>query len=78
MLQIPTNGHRVFEVSIYNKDVRAMVKENEHHHFYEDQWADVHVRNITARDENEALALISKRFPPDQGFVVQRVMQSPF
>ncbi|MHA1598331.1 MAG: hypothetical protein ACTSV1_06375 [Alphaproteobacteria bacterium] len=76
MLQLPINGHHVFEVSLYNKDVRAMVKENQHHHFFDDQWADVHVRNVTARDETEAVSLIAKRFPAEEGFVIQQVAES--
>ncbi|NQV48355.1 MAG: hypothetical protein HQ504_11320 [Rhodospirillaceae bacterium] len=75
---MPINGHQVYEVSIYNKEVRAMVKENQHHHFFDDQWADVHVRNVTARDEGEALAIISKRFPPEDGFVIDQVSEGHF
>lgn len=77
MLQLPINGHHhVFEVSLYNRDVRTMVKENQHHNFFDDQWADVHVRNVTARDETEAVSIIVKRFPPEEGFVIQQVTES--
>jgi len=75
---MPAHGHYVFEVFIYNKDVRAMVKENRHHQYFDDQWADVHVRNVTARNESEAKSIISKRFPPEEGFVIQRVTESQF
>lgn len=78
MLQMPINGHHVYEVSIYNKEVRAMVKENQHHHFFDDQWADVHVRNVTARDEVEAVSIISRRFPAEDGFVIELVTESNF
>ena len=78
MLQLPINGHHVFEVSLYNKDVRDMVKENQHHHFFDDQWADIHIRNVTARDETEAISMISKRFPAEEGFVIQQVSESHF
>jgi hypothetical protein len=78
MLQMPINGHNIYEVSIYNKEVRAMVKENQHHHFFDDQWADIHVRNVTARDEGEAVSIISKRFPSEDGFVIELVEESDF
>jgi len=78
MLQMPESGHQVFEVSIYNKEVRAMVKENQHHHFFDDQWADIHVRNVTARDEVDAISIISKRFPSEDGFVIELVAESRF
>lgn len=78
MLQMPANGQQVYEVSIYNKEVRTMVKENQHHRFFDDRWADVHVRNVTARNENEAKIIIFKRFPAEQGFVIQQVAESRY
>ena len=53
-----------------------MVKENQHHHFFDDQWADIHKRNVTARDEGEAVSIISKRFPVEDGFVIALVEES--
>lgn len=73
MLHLPETGYRVFEVAIYNKDVRALVKQNESHTYFDDDWADVQVRDVVARDEGEARSLIAERFPPDDGFVVQAV-----
>lgn len=78
MLEMAVNGHHVYAVSIYNKEVRAMVKENQHHHFFDDQWADVHIRNVTASDEGEAVSIISKRFPEEDGFVIEQVEESIF
>ena len=76
MMEMAINGQHVFEVSIYNKEVRAMVKENQHHHFFDDQWADIHIRNVTARDEGEAVSIITKRFPAEDGFVIALVAES--
>ncbi|HJN24819.1 MAG TPA: hypothetical protein QGG18_03875 [Rhodospirillales bacterium] len=76
MLEMAVNGRHVYEVSIYNKEVRAMVKENQHHHFFDDQWADIHIRNVTAHDEGEAVSIISKRFPTEDGFVIEQIMES--
>lgn len=78
MLHQPPNGQKVFEVSIYNKEVRAMVKENRSHCFFDDQWADLQIRDIYANDEVEARVLIGERFPPDDGFVIERVYQGRF
>jgi hypothetical protein len=76
MLQMPDSGNQVFEVRIYNKQVRAMVKENQHHHFFDDQWADVHVRNVTAYDAAEAISIISKHFLKEDGFVFELKAQN--
>jgi len=73
MLRQPTEGNQVFEVAIYNHEVRRLVKENQSHRFFDDHWADVQLHDVLARDEREARALIAMRFPPDDGFVVEKV-----
>ncbi len=74
MLQQPTNGQQVFEVSFYNKEVRFLVKENQSHLFFDDQWADKLVHDVVALDESLARTLISERFPPDDGFIIEDVV----
>ncbi|MDA0305390.1 MAG: hypothetical protein O3B76_03785 [Proteobacteria bacterium] len=74
MLQVPTAGTQIFEVTIYNKEVRSLVKENQSHLFYDDQWADVRVHDVLAEDEDQARALIAERFPPDDGFVIDTII----
>jgi len=76
MLQMPRQGNHVFEVSIYNKEVRSLVKENQSHNYFDDYWADVQVRDVIAKDEDEARHLIAQRFPPDDGFVIDAVVAS--
>ncbi len=76
MLQAPTKGQYVYEVSIYNKEVRSLVKQNQSHIFFDDQWADKHVHDVVARDEDHARLLIVARFPPDDGFVIEGVTQT--
>ncbi len=73
MLHLPNEGQAIYEVSIYNQEVRALVKENQSHYFFDDQWADIQVHDVTAIDELEARKLIAERFPPDDGFVIQDV-----
>ncbi len=76
MLRQPTEGHQVYEVAIYNQEVRALVKQNQSHRFFDDHWADVQLHDVLARDEGEARALIARRFPPDDGFVVEKVCET--
>jgi len=73
MLPRTIAGQRVFEVSIYNEEVRSQVRDNQSHLYFDDQWADVRVRDVIARDEAEARRLIAERFPPDDGFVIAAV-----
>lgn len=73
MLHLPTNGQQIFEFSVYNREVRSLVKENRSHKFFGDHWADIRKHDIEAADEGEARALIAQRFPPDDGFVIAAV-----
>ena len=73
MLQPITNGRNAYKVRIYNRDVRAAVKSNESHFLFGDHWADSQVQGVSARSEKEAWDLVSRRFPPEQGFVVQHL-----
>ena len=77
MLHVPTNGCKLFEVAIYNADVRALVKSNQSHCYFDDRWADVQLRDVAARDEAEARARIAMRYPPEDGFVVTEMYPSP-
>lgn len=65
---------QTYLVKFYNKAVRALVKENQSHSFYEDHWADVHTQDVIAANEDEARRKIAKRFPPEDGFVIEAVM----
>lgn len=70
MFQRPCNGSKLFEAAIYNKNVRALVKENRSHAFFEDHWADVHREDLLAQDESEARAKFCERYRPEDGFVI--------
>jgi len=73
MIDISAVGH-VYLVSIYNKVVRAMVKENKSHIFFADQWADIHTQGVVAKNENDARKKIANRYPPEDGFVIEDIV----
>lgn len=74
MYEFPSDGQKAFLVNIYNKDVRAAVKENRSHTKYRDEWADVQVHEVSAADEKEARARMQKRYRPENGFVIESVL----
>ena len=78
MLQHNTNGYQSFQFTLYNKEVRAAVKENQSHELLGDHWADAQIQDVRAQDELEARLLIAKRFPPDRGFVVEDMSASSY
>ena len=73
MLQPKTNGRNAYAVSIYNRDVRAAVKDNQSHILFGDHWADIQFQDVNAPSEIEARKLISMRYPPELGFVVEEL-----
>jgi hypothetical protein len=78
MLNLPNNGYKVYEVQLYNAQVRLMAQRRKRHSFFDRHWARAQVRDVVARDESEAWALIAERFPPEDGFVVERITTSTF
>jgi hypothetical protein len=78
MLNIPDNGYKVYQVRLYNAHVRAMVRRRQRHLFFDPHWANPQTRDVVARDEDEAWSLISERFPPEDGFVVEHISASHF
>ena len=75
MLQHPTAIRKAFEVTIYNKHVRAAIKNNQSHEIYGDRWADPQKQNVMAPDEFQAMRLINLRYPSQEGFVVQELSE---
>ena len=78
MLHKPCDGEQVYEVSLYNKDVRSLVKENQRHDVFEDHWADSQKHDVIACDEVEARRMVAERFKPDDGFVIEGVVLTAF
>lgn len=65
-----------FEVAVYNKDVRQLVKEGERHRHLTDDWADIHYVDVMAEDEREARLKAEAKYPEDKGFVIENVSVS--
>ena len=63
----------MFEVTIYNKDVREKVELGEHHSRFSDSWADFQYIEIDASDEKKARARAEEMHPSAQGFIIDDV-----
>lgn len=72
-LYCPRLGHKNFEVHVYNKDVRDLLKENQHHRRFHDRWGDLQRHVVEARDVGEARTFACSLYPPDDGFVISSV-----
>lgn len=72
-LYCPRPGYKNYEVRLFNRDVRALLKENRQHLLLSDRWADDRIAVVEARDAGEARIIASDRYPPEKGFVISGV-----
>jgi hypothetical protein len=63
----------MFEITIYNKEVREKVEAGEHHSRFADSWADFQYIEIDAPNEEQARAQIETMHPNTQGFVIDDI-----
>lgn len=62
-----------FEVAIYNQNVRDCLSIGEQHRDYDDEWAEIHYIEITARSDEEARQQVNRKYPATKGFVVRDI-----
>ncbi|MBF0560874.1 MAG: hypothetical protein HQL37_02435 [Alphaproteobacteria bacterium] len=77
-LYCPKSGCKTFGVSLYNAEVRGLLKENRSHLFFADDWANEHCQRVTAHDPEEARSLALKRYRPEDGFVITEITPLTF
>ncbi len=63
----------IFEITIYNKEVREKVEAGEHHSRFSDSWADFQYIEIDAPNEEQVRARVEEMHPSVQGFVIDDV-----
>lgn len=66
---------RAFEVCVFNKDVRACLKDNQDHPFFSERWSDLQHTIILARDEIELADKMRELFPAADGFVIENIIE---
>ncbi len=64
-----------YEIAIYNQKVRELVADGERHKRYEDSWADTHYIEFKAETEASAITKCRNKYPQDDGFVIEAVLQ---
>jgi len=62
-----------FEIIVHNEQVRAKVREGEHHRTFSDDWGDTHYVEIKADDEGAAMHKARDKFPAEDGFVIEGI-----
>ena len=64
-----------YEVTVYNRAVRARVEKGFHHRNLSDDWADNQLIEITAKDADDARRKAETRYPESQGYVIVEVLE---
>lgn len=73
----PRRGHKTFEITLYNRDVRDLLKQGGHHHRFADRWADAQRHVVEAMDAGEARERAALQYAPELGFVITGVAMLP-
>ena len=64
---------RAFEIIIYNRVVRSLVENGQHHADLSDDWADHHYIEVEAENAMQAREKILRRYPEKNGYVIVEV-----
>lgn len=62
-----------YEVVVYNEQVRAKVRDGDHHRTFSDDWGDSHYLEIKADDEDAAKLKVRTKYPVEDGFVIEGI-----
>ena len=65
----------VFEVGIFNKEVRELTRIGERHQVLSDDWEDLHYFEFVANDEQEARSKAQSKYPAANGYVIDQVLR---
>lgn len=65
-----------FEVAVFNQEVKDLLAKNHKHEFLNDVWAERNYIEIEAFSLDEAKKTANRRYPKDQGYVVEEVVQT--
>ena len=68
---------KTYEITLYNQDVRAALKNGHSHAQYDDGWADQRYLQVEAQNMAEARKKIQSRHPKRQGFVIADIIELP-
>jgi|TARA_B100000315_G_scaffold221740_1_gene225330 hypothetical protein len=65
-----------YEAAIYNQEVRDAIASGKQHERVSHDWADVRFIEVTAPNQDMALAKINEEYPSGEGFVVEEIMEA--
>jgi hypothetical protein len=66
----------LYEVSVFNQEVRDAMKKGERHSFLKDDWATIHWIEVRAHTPGTARQKIEIRYPSSHGYVITDVEEA--
>lgn len=67
--------YQIYEISIFNEQVRNLVEIGESHRNLDDSWADQRYIQIKAPNKERALSELARRYPERQGYVHASIVE---
>ncbi len=64
---------QIYEVAIYNRTVRDLVEQGDHHPELNDEWADTHYIEVRASSKEAARTKIESSHPKERGYIIDSV-----
>lgn len=64
----------MFEAAIYNRIVRELVADHQHHEHLDDVWSELNFIEVEAKDESDARNKLLRRYPDKQGYEITQVI----
>ncbi len=65
----------IFEVAVYNRTVRDLVEQGDHHPNLNDEWADTHYIEVRAPSEEAVRAKMASSRPTRLGYVIDSITE---
>lgn len=74
-LQAPTESDKIFQVGIFNQEVRRAHMMGQKHRTLDDKWADINYEEFFAPNEEAARKKAIRKYPPERSFVIENITQ---
>lgn len=72
-LQAPAEEDKIFEVAVYNQEVRRAHMMGQKHRNLDDKWAEINYEEIFAPNEDAARKKVMRKYPPERSFVIESI-----
>ncbi|WP_428246408.1 hypothetical protein [Ferrovibrio sp.] len=69
----PAPDDKVFNVAVFNQEVRRAHMMGQKHRNLDDKWAEINHEEVSAANEDAVRKKMLRKYPPERGFVIESV-----